>query len=148
MNNQANITINQINYTMTLSDCVMANSPEVVEFIAAAQKLRDDWEAEIQIISEKEYGITPVPFVRTSVITAIDLQKFVKIIITDNQEKVWGFIAKFDFSSKALGNIKRGDILKAANFKSPAKGNRGNLFDDSKGLSRINWYGPMYLDEK
>lgn len=37
-----------------------------------------------------------------------------------------------------------GDVLKAAGFKSPAKGARGNLFDDSNGMARMTVYGAAY----
>jgi hypothetical protein len=60
--------------------------------------------------------------------------KYVKIM-TDGS--VWGFIS--------LGKDKkfqRGDILKAANWKTPAKNAaRGNLYRDY----RVNWTGPYYL---
>lgn len=37
-----------------------------------------------------------------------------------------------------------GDVLKADSFKKPAKGARGNLFDESKGLGRMTVYGAGY----
>ena len=37
-----------------------------------------------------------------------------------------------------------GDVLKAAGWKTPAKGIRGNLFAEDNGLSRCNHYGPAY----
>jgi hypothetical protein len=38
-----------------------------------------------------------------------------------------------------------GDVLKAANWKAPAKHARGNIFDDSNGLAGCSWTGPAYL---
>lgn len=61
-------------------------------------------------------------------------RKYVKII-KDNS--VWGFVVKADG-----GKFKRGDILKAASWASPATNYaRGNVFDGY----RINWTGPYYM---
>jgi hypothetical protein len=38
-----------------------------------------------------------------------------------------------------------GDILKPATWKAPAKHARGNIYDVSKGMGRMNEYGPEYL---
>lgn len=40
---------------------------------------------------------------------------------------------------------KNGDVLKAASWKIPAKHARGNIFDNTNGLSWIGPYGPAYL---
>lgn len=37
-----------------------------------------------------------------------------------------------------------GDILKPATFNTPAKGARGNIFDDHNGMKRMGPYGPAY----
>ena len=37
-----------------------------------------------------------------------------------------------------------GGILKAATYKAPAKGYRGNIFDSSNGLDGVNYYGANY----
>lgn len=37
-----------------------------------------------------------------------------------------------------------GDVLKAAGWNAPAKGVRGNLFDNNNGLGRMGEYGPAY----
>ncbi len=37
-----------------------------------------------------------------------------------------------------------GNILKPATFKVPAKGARGNLFDETNGLKRMSTFGPEY----
>lgn len=34
-----------------------------------------------------------------------------------------------------------GDVLKAASFKAPAKGARGNIFDEANGVKRARWTG-------
>ena len=39
---------------------------------------------------------------------------------------------------------KTGDVLKAASWKAPAKGARGNIYNDDFGLGRITPYGAEY----
>jgi hypothetical protein len=64
--------------------------------------------------------------------------KFIKLV-TDGS--VWGFIARNDGE---LGGVpyKRGDLLKAATFRTPAKHSRGNIID---GTDSWDVYGPNYL---
>ena len=66
--------------------------------------------------------------------------KYIKIIAEDVGEgiksrTVWGFVDR-----------SNGDILKAAGWKRPAKGNRGNIFDEDP-LLFIGQYGPAYIDQ-
>jgi hypothetical protein len=61
--------------------------------------------------------------------------KYVKLIMnTSNQRGSWAFVRKSD-----------GDILKCASGRGPAKGSRGNIFDEHNGMKFIRWTGPMYL---
>jgi len=53
----------------------------------------------------------------------------------------WGFISMFEGEYKGVP-IKEGDLLKPANWKSPAKHSRGNIFD---GTDKWEYYGPKYL---
>ena len=79
-------------------------------------------------------------------------RKFVKVIREETNKKsgtvghcsVHCFIAKEDGETKALGKFKAGDVLKAATWKSPAKGARGNIFDENSGLGRMTPYGTQY----
>ena len=41
-------------------------------------------------------------------------------------------------------HAETGDVLKAAGWKAPAKGARGNIFDDHNGLARMTPYGAGY----
>jgi len=41
-------------------------------------------------------------------------------------------------------NKENGDVLKAAGWKAPAKGARGNIYDDNNGLGRMTPYGAGY----
>ena len=45
----------------------------------------------------------------------------------------------------AFIDMNTGDILKPANWKTPAMHARGNIFDADFGLSRTQWTGPEYL---
>ena len=53
----------------------------------------------------------------------------------------WGFISRVDGDLKG-SPIKKGDLLKAATWKSPAKHARGNIID---GSARYGVYSPEYL---
>jgi hypothetical protein len=53
----------------------------------------------------------------------------------------WGFISRVDGDLKG-SPIKKGDLLKAATWKAPAKHARGNIID---GSARFGVYGPEYL---
>jgi hypothetical protein len=53
----------------------------------------------------------------------------------------WGFISRVDDVLKGAP-IKKGDLLKAATWKAPAKHARGNIID---GTARYGVYGPEYL---
>ena len=65
-------------------------------------------------------------------------RKYLKVIRTDNQKTVWGFIVKEDDKK-----FKAGDILKAASYAAPARNKpRGNILD---GGYTIQWTGPEYL---
>ena len=53
----------------------------------------------------------------------------------------WGFISRVDGDLKG-SPIKKGDLLKAATWKAPAKHARGNITD---GSARYGVYSPEYL---
>ena len=53
----------------------------------------------------------------------------------------WGFISRVDGDLKGAP-IKKGDLLKCASWKSPAKHARGNIID---GTAKYGVYGPDYL---
>ena len=64
---------------------------------------------------------------------------------------VFAFIAAEDSTTKGLGVVKQGDVLKPASYKKPAKHARGNIFDEWNGLRGadgqhpMQWTGPHYL---
>lgn len=57
---------------------------------------------------------------------------------------VYGFVALADFENKQLGQVKTGDIHKAASWKIPAKHARGSVFADDFG-NCAGPYGIAYL---
>ena len=62
--------------------------------------------------------------------------KYVKIM---TKGSVWGFVVKGDNDKK----FRKGDILKAAGWASPARNHaRGNILD---GGYTIQWTGPLYM---
>ena len=67
-------------------------------------------------------------------------RKFIKVV---EGTRVWGFIAKVDGVHKGLPMLK-GDILKAATWRAPAKHSRGSIFDKEMHKS-FSWTGPNYL---
>jgi len=50
-------------------------------------------------------------------------------VCSNNATSVYCFIAKQDIANKTIGSISAGDILKPANWKTPARGVRGSVFD-------------------
>jgi hypothetical protein len=60
-------------------------------------------------------------------------QKNVRVVRADPHRSVHCFV-----------EIATGDVLKAAGWKAPAKGVRGNIYDDKGGLGRMGAYGPEY----
>jgi len=66
-------------------------------------------------------------------------RKYYKIIRTDNQTMVWGFVVREDDKQ-----FRAGDILKAASWAAPARNKaRGNILDGD--FSWVRWTGPEYL---
>ena len=71
--------------------------------------------------------------------------KFKRIVRADaGQRSVHCFVAVADGFNKKMGNWKAGDVLKADGWKAPARGARGNIFDDANGMGRMGEYGPAY----
>jgi len=54
------------------------------------------------------------------------------------------FVAVSDGYNKKLGNWNAGDVFKADGWVGPARGVRGNIFDQTNGLNRMSAYGCEY----
>jgi hypothetical protein len=64
-----------------------------------------------------------------------DGSKLLKIVKVDGSSRsAWAFIALVDFETKVLGKVLRGDVLKPASWRMPAKHARGNIFDEDNGM--------------
>ena len=67
-----------------------------------------------------------------------DGQKYIRVV---RDRGVFAFIVKED-----SGKFKKGDILKAAGYRAPAKNSaRGNVLT---GNYHIQWTGPLYMDSQ
>jgi hypothetical protein len=58
---------------------------------------------------------------------------------------IFCFIAAQDGCNRSVGTWKRGDVMKPATYRKPAKHARGNIFDSNNGLASMAWTGPAYL---
>ena len=76
------------------------------------------------------YGWTPLTTKKGS--------KFMKIM---SSRSVWGFVSMYDGEFQGIP-IKKGDLMKPASWRAPAKHSRGNIFD---GTAKYKWTGPEYL---
>jgi len=65
-------------------------------------------------------------------------RKYIKL---SDDSSVWGFVSMVDGFNKGVG-VKKGDLLKPADWRSPARHSRGNIFE---GTDKWTYYGPAYL---
>ena len=78
--------------------------------------------------------------------------KFARVYSTETwaqdgkvREQIYCFVALEDSNTRTLGAVKKGDVMKPATWKAPAKHARGNIYDENNGLASCNSYGPGYL---
>ena len=57
-----------------------------------------------------------------------------------DESSVWGFVSMVDGFNKGFA-IKKGDLLMPANWSTPAKHSRGNIFE---GTDSWTYHGPSY----
>jgi hypothetical protein len=115
-----------------------ATSPEVLEFIAGVQNIKNEYFAKNLTSLEKPLMVCE----RGTKFLAVDSICYPS---TNTGRSVFCFIAACDGETKGLGAFKKGDIMRAASYKIPAKHSRGNIYDENKGLKNIGPYGPAYL---
>jgi hypothetical protein len=65
-------------------------------------------------------------------------QRYARVIRKDSTASAGG-------SAYCFIDLTNGDVLKAASWKAPAKGARGNLADAHGGLKAVGQYGAIYL---
>ena len=67
----------------------------------------------------------------------VEGKKYIKIL---KEGSVWGFVVNVDDDKK----FRKGDILKAASYNTPARNKpRGNVLDND--FLMVRWTGPAYL---
>jgi hypothetical protein len=73
-------------------------------------------------------------------------RKYIKIISNSgNQQSVWGFINKTEFTKPSGITFKSGDVLMSAGWNTPTlNAPRGNLFEGYE-IYGMRKYGPDYL---
>jgi len=101
-----------------------------LSWLAACNKLRDDYIAKQFPNNPKDVLVASIGsrYIR---IEQISLQR--DALNKPVRCSAWAFIDR-----------TTGDVLKAASFKTPAKGSRGNIFNPDNGMTRITPYGPAY----
>lgn len=123
------VVINEITIMKTMNQKsldYLSGNPKVAEFINGVN-LRID-----------EYYKTSLPNLTPEYLVLEVGSKFLKLW---KGGCCWGFISRVDGDLKGAP-IKKGDLLKAASWKAPAKHSRGNIID---GTARWGIYGPEYL---
>ena len=86
----------------------------------------------------EEYYAKSLPNLKPEYVTVDVGNKFIRLW---KGSTCWGFISRVDGDLKGAP-IKKGDLLKPASWKAPAKHARGNIMD---GTARYGVYGPQYL---
>lgn len=93
--------------------------------------------------TQNSYTHSPPPKHRANEIS----DKWVRVVTVEERNgvsSVFCFICLKDYSTKGLGQLKMGDIHKAASFKVAAKHARGNVFNDDCSKCLTPW-GIVYL---
>lgn len=105
----------------------------------------NDFLAQAQSISDRHMSANYDSLARP--VLEIDSgSKFIRIVRTvhGDQRSAHCFVAQSDGYNKKLGAWSAGDVFKCDGWKGPARGRRGNIFDDQKGCGRMGPYGPEY----
>lgn len=89
-------------------------------FIEGCQKLVDRQYAD---------SVLPVP-----VLSLMRGKKYIRVVKDDTVQK----------SAYCFIDMSNGNVLKCAGWKAPAKGARGNIFNEDNGLKRMSAYGAAY----
>ena len=104
----------------------LKNNPKVNEFITKVNSER-----------KEHYKNMSHMWCKTDLVMEVG-NKFLRLW---DGSSCWGFISRVDGDLKG-SPIKKGDLLKPASWKAPAKHSRGNIID---GTARYSVYGPEYL---
>lgn len=120
----------------------MQNEPAFLSFVAAVAALREEWRVSQGFTFAENFGASfEVP----------KGAKFARVYSTEAmkggavRKQIYAFVALEDSTTKGLGAVKRGDVMKPATYKAPARHARGNVYDSTNGLATCNSFGPGYL---
>lgn len=69
-------------------------------------------------------------------------KKYKRIVVKDHKQN--GEELSLTGSVFCFVNMENGDVLKAAGWKSPAKGARSNIYNEKHGVDGVNQYGANY----
>lgn len=113
-------------------------------FETALAKFVSDLQAHV----DNHYA-TKFPMLTPSKISLERGSKFIRVVTTNDggkgQRSSHCFIVVKGGTTKALGTVKPGDVMKCATWKAPAKHVRGSIFaSDFKGYG-VSVYGADYL---
>ncbi|WGH49535.1 hypothetical protein [Alishewanella phage vB_AspM_Slickus01] len=92
-------------------------------FLAGANKIKED------------HRLAAFPSLPAEPLEAMFGKRYVRVVTVRNGKPA---------SSFCFVDITNGDVLKSGSWKAPAKGARGNIFDQQNGLGRITPYGTEY----
>lgn len=116
----------------------------IAEFVTAADEVTAEY------WTKQGFTFSALPRHRADFLS----DKWVRVVTLEERGKddqkewkvasVYAFIALVDNSTKALGNVKAGDVHKAASFKAPAKHARANVFD-ADFRKALTSHGIVYL---
>lgn len=114
-------------------------SPEILSFMDKIQKAKEaDFAKKFPLLEIPKYVCE-----RGTKYIAIDILQH-----PNNKDfqgrSVFCFIAADDSNTKSIGTVKKGDILKSAGYKQPARGARGNIFNPDGGMAGVSLYGAHY----
>ena len=110
---------------------VHPDNTALLSWLTACNKLRDEYNAKTFPNNPRETLVAAVGsrYIRIEQVS-VNLNPATG---KPNSCSAWAFIDRTN-----------GDVLKAASFKTPAKGSRGNIFNPDNGMTRISPYGPAY----
>lgn len=107
------------------------------DFNACLVHWQKAWREILKAYYDTHFPILDVPQLRVEL-----LRKYAKAIVGTSAA---AFVAKEDGETKNLGLVRKGDVLKPASWKGPARHARGNLFDAWGGTLWLTPYGVAYL---
>jgi hypothetical protein len=121
----------------------MAFNQTTIAISAEFRTKFDSWFAACQKKRKDHYGFEYPGLVQTTryELEAQDRARYIRIAAVEYSRSTGERITS---SAWAFIDKSNGDVLKADSATRPAKGARGNIFDEHNGMLRIGVYGPAY----